>query len=89
MPDAAPDLAHWNYRVLRHEDGSLALHEVFYDSAGRPASYTSEPVGFAAHPEEGVLAIESSLEMALKDIRQAPVLTPADFPRPDEDDADA
>ena len=28
----------WDYRVLRHADGSLAIHEVYYDVAGNPES---------------------------------------------------
>jgi hypothetical protein len=37
----------WNYRVLRHPDGHLALHEVYYDKAGKPISYTARPIHFA------------------------------------------
>lgn len=40
----------WNYRVLRHEDGSFALHEVY-----------------------------DSLERALRDARERPVLDAVDI----------
>jgi len=30
----------WHYRILRYPDGSLALHEVYCDEAGRPNRYT-------------------------------------------------
>jgi hypothetical protein len=44
----------WNYRIVRHPNGDLALHEVYYDEAGRPDGVTAAPVGFAADAEEGV-----------------------------------
>jgi hypothetical protein len=31
----------WNYRVLRHPDGHLALHEVYYEKAGKPVRAAS------------------------------------------------
>lgn len=34
----------WNHRVLRHEDGTLAVYEVYYDDDGRPVSRTETPV---------------------------------------------
>ena len=30
----------WSYRIVRHRDGTLALHEVYYDEGGRPYAYT-------------------------------------------------
>ena len=36
----------WNYRVLRHADGALAIHEVFYgEDKATPHSCTEDPVG--------------------------------------------
>ncbi len=32
----------WNYRVLRHADGTVAVHEVYYDN-GSPVSCTEKP----------------------------------------------
>ena len=38
----------WNYRVLRCEDKGepfYTVHEVYYDEAGKPDSWTEDPVG--------------------------------------------
>ena len=64
----------WNYRILRHEDRTFALHEVYYDETGEPRAYTAEPIGFYADEEEGPDAIVASLEMALRDARERPIL---------------
>lgn len=34
----------WNHRVLRYEDGTLGIHEVFYED-GEPWACTEEEVG--------------------------------------------
>lgn len=73
----------WNYRVLRHEDGSLALHEVYYDKAGRPRGFTRDPVGFAVDAEEGLAGLTASFEQALQDARKRPILDVAEIPRDD------
>lgn len=65
---------HWNYRVLRHEDGTLALHEVFYDEDGKPSMYTNDPISFAVDADEGLSALTEALERALHDARERPVL---------------
>jgi hypothetical protein len=72
----------WHYRVLRHPDGSLALHEVFCDKAGKPQSYTDKPIGFGADEEEGLAGIIGGLEMALKDARERPILNMDQFAPP-------
>ena len=64
----------WHYRVLRHPDGTLALHEVHGDERDRPHSYTEQPVGFVADAEEGLAGIVGALEMALRDARERPIL---------------
>lgn len=64
----------WHYRVLRHSDGHLALHEVYCDADGRPNGYTERPIGFVANEEEGLSGIVQALEMALKDARERPIL---------------
>jgi hypothetical protein len=33
----------WTYRIIRHPDGTFALHEAFYDNR-RLSSITAEPV---------------------------------------------
>lgn len=69
----------WHYRVLRHPDGHLALHEVYCDEIGRPHSYTERPIEFVADAEEGLSGIVGSLEMALNDARERPILDTASF----------
>ncbi|MDX7951810.1 hypothetical protein P7D22_11580 [Lichenihabitans sp. Uapishka_5] len=69
----------WHYRVIRHPDRSLALHEVYCDEAGRPDGCTVEPIGFVANEEEGLSGIVEALEMALKDARERPILDMASF----------
>lgn len=69
----------WHYRVLRHPDGWLALHEVHCDETGRPHSYTTEAVSFGANADEGLDCIVHALEMALKDARERPILDTRSF----------
>lgn len=37
----------WNHRVMRYADGSLGIHEVFYNDDGNPVSWTEEAIGVA------------------------------------------
>lgn len=69
----------WHYRVLRHLDGSLALHEVYCDEAGQPNGYTEQPVSFCADADEGPAGIIIALELALCDAKGRPVLATSDF----------
>ena len=69
----------WNYRIIKNEDGYLALHEVFYDDDGNPSSCTEKPVSFIADPDEGIKGITISLERALSDAKSKPVLDMAMF----------
>ena len=64
----------WNYRIVRHRDGDLALHEVYYAKDGKPSSRTDRPCSFACDAEEGVGGIVASLKRALKDATERPVL---------------
>jgi hypothetical protein len=68
----------WNYRVLRHPDGSLSLHEVYYE-AGRPVRYTADPVYFAVDEDEGLAGLRADLERALSDVKKRPILDIAKF----------
>ena len=61
----------WHYRIVRHTDGSLGLHEVYCDEAGQPNGFTAEPVSFVSDAEEGAAGIIAGLEMALRDARTA------------------
>ena len=51
----------WNYRVVRHPDGTLALHEAYYDDAGRLKAATAGPISFVADPDEGLDGIVRSV----------------------------
>ena len=70
----------WNYRAIRHsagDDPSVALHEVFYGDDDIPRSWTAEPVGFGGADMDELVR---SLEMALKDVRELPVLEMSELP---------
>ncbi len=75
----------WHYRILNHPDGTLALHEVYCDEAGRPNGYTERPVAFVVDDEEGAETLVEALRRALDDAMNRPVLAVADLesrPRP-------
>jgi hypothetical protein len=44
----------WNYRVIRHDDGQLAIHEVHYDQYGAADMVTATPVGIWGDDIQGV-----------------------------------
>jgi hypothetical protein len=62
---------------MRHQDGSLAVHEVHYDEAGQPRGWTKNPASFGVHAEEGLSGLIRMLETALKDAKERPIL---DYP---------
>jgi len=37
-------MSYWNYRILEAEDGTLGIHEVYYDDNAQPISCTADPV---------------------------------------------
>lgn len=43
----------WNHRIIRHDDGRLAIHEVYYDQYGAPDMVTEDPVPCVGYPEDG------------------------------------
>jgi hypothetical protein len=69
----------WHYRVLRHPDGTLALHEVYCDEAGRPNRYTAQPVSFAVDADEGAEALLQAMRCALNDATTRPILDTDSF----------
>lgn len=69
----------WNYRIIQHKEGHFALHEVYYNEAGKPDGLTDSPVSFGADKDEGPEGIITSLELALKDARERPVLNISDI----------
>ena len=70
----------WNYRVVRHGRGTesewLGLHEVHYED-GKPVGATAEPVRFVS--DVSIEDLVASLERALSDSRERPVLDFEDF----------
>ncbi len=69
----------WHYRLLRHPDGGLALHEVYCDEQGRPNRYTADPVSFAVDREEGAETLLWSMRRALEDAVNRPILDAAEI----------
>jgi hypothetical protein len=63
-------VSHWNYRLMRHSDGTLAVHEVYYDEAGDVEGWAHEPTNFVGETRQDV---HNALQWALQDI-EAPVL---------------
>ena len=48
---------------------------MFYDAEGAVSGWTAEPVGFTAYPDDdGAAVVVRSLEMALRDARERPVV---------------
>jgi len=64
----------WHYQILHHDCGHpwYGLHEVYEFADSR--SWTENPATFTCHPHEGTDGIIKSLEMALADAKQYPVL---------------
>lgn len=80
----------WNYRIVKFkntprnkeftgEDHYYALHEVYYNEAGKPDGITENPITFVCDEEEGPDGITRSLERALKDAKNRPVLRAEDL----------
>jgi hypothetical protein len=71
----------WKYRLVRHKKPKtwFGLHEVYYDSFGRPASYTEKPVDLVSDQDGVPAAIGVSLRQALADAGAFPVIDEAEF----------
>ena len=64
----------WHYRVMRHPEGHLAVHEVYCDEAGQPNGWSQEPTTFIGDGADALQEVITALERALKDARQRPIL---------------
>ena len=76
-------LVQWDYPQpsgTRYDDGDVGLHEVYYDDQGTPVMMTEQPVGFVASAEEGAQGLIRSLELALQDAQNRPILDSRDIP---------
>lgn len=56
----------WNYRIMKHKDGTYGLHEVTYKN-GEPVLWSENPI--TGHYEE-LDDLVGSFEMMLNDIRR-------------------
>ena len=76
-----PETMSWNYRIVRIEIPNSApmyeLHEVYYTGdLHTPYMRTENPTGFVGDSQDEVIA---SLDTALMDARNLPVLDDADI----------
>lgn len=69
-------MGYWNYRLLEAEDGTLAIHEVYYDEEGKPMSCTANPIDISGW--NNIQEIADTLEMMKKALRY-PILREEDF----------
>ena len=56
-------MSSWHYQLMRHKDGSLAVHE-YYPSDGA-AGWTKEPISIVG---DDVDDVKKSIQMILADI---------------------
>lgn len=63
---------HWNYRVFRYKDGSVGVHEAYYDTlTGEPNGWTEQPIIVG----DSVKDLLDILKMIKKDIlKDAPII---------------
>ena len=67
----------WNYRAIKDKDGSVCLHEVYYNDDGSIMSWTVNPVAFASiHSVDDLV---QGLEMAISDLKKYPILNITDL----------
>lgn len=64
----------WNYRVLKHPDGFLAVHEVYYTN-NNPDSCTVEPIDLSGDDLKHLKSILKGVQKAL----EKPILNYEDF----------
>ena len=65
----------WNFRIIKAKDGTLGIHEVYYDAKGRPEGYTSEPF-LTGESKKDLL---EELAMMKKDCQKMAILSFRDF----------
>lgn len=64
----------WNYRIIKHDikkPAYFAVHEVYYDDAGKITLWTSEPISLTGESNKDILA---DLKHLIKDTKE-PVLS--------------
>ena len=60
-------MSSWHYQLMRHNDGSLAVHEYYPSDGGADggAGWTKEPIGIIG---DNVEDVKASIQMILNDI---------------------
>ena len=56
----------WNYRLVKHNDGTHGIHEVFYDDDGNPDGMSMDPIrlgSFDYEDEDPKTEMLAELEM--------------------------
>lgn len=63
----------WNYRAVHQDDGTVTVHEVSYNTAGKPCCMTMHPAKAYGATKVDVIR---DLEMILRDLRRLPIFVP-------------
>jgi hypothetical protein len=71
ISNSKPPIVHtprltWDYRVVKHSDGSFAVHEIYYTDSNKIELYSKEPCGIVANDIEDLKSVLSMLNAALK-----------------------
>lgn len=61
----------WDYRIVKREDGTFGLHEVYYDKKDSPYLMKAEPVDIVWDSPGDIVAM---LKQMLKDVENRPTL---------------
>ena len=66
----------WNYRLVKHVDSRTksvwyGIHEVFYNSEGKPCGMTENPVDIIG---ESVQEVQNSIKLIQRDASRRPLL---------------
>lgn len=69
-------MSYWNYRILEAEDGTLAIHEVYYDENHKPASCTANPIDISGYETVHELLCDITL---MQKASKYPILREEDF----------
>jgi hypothetical protein len=62
----------WRYGVMKHPDGTFAVHEIYLDKKGNPDAWTEEPVDLGCF--EDLQDLKGSLLAMMNDVENFPVL---------------
>ena len=65
----------WRYGVMKHPDGTFAVHEFYLDKKRRPTSWTQEPVDLGGF--EDLQDLKDSLLAMMNDVETYVVM---DYP---------